>query len=123
LYEPKCFGWVHKLKEVCDSVPGLDINLGSEFAPSDGTRKWEFHEDYLDFLFKAHDEQPFQTRMSIRAPPNSRRLEIVGQDECVFSQYLVGGKSWVGSNGERALLPKSEGDGYMISAFQSHPKT
>jgi hypothetical protein len=56
--------------------------------------------------------------MSIRAAPNSRRLEIMGQDECVFSQFLVGGKSWVGANGERALLPKSEGDGYMISGFQ-----
>jgi hypothetical protein len=73
----------------------------------------------LDFLYKNQDEQPFPTRMSFRAPPGSRRLEIVGQDECVFSQYLVGGKSWVGAKGERALLPKTEGDGYMISGFQS----
>jgi hypothetical protein len=76
---------------VIPCAPGLDINLGSEFAAGDRTRKWEFHEDYLDFLFKARDEQPLQTRMSTRVLPNSRRLlEIIGQDECVFSQCLVG---------------------------------
>ena len=42
---------------------------------------------------------------------------IVGQDESVFAQYLLGSKTWIGPNGQRPLLPKSEGDGYMLSAF------
>ncbi|KAG7339773.1 hypothetical protein IV203_025453 [Nitzschia inconspicua] len=50
---------------------------------------------------------------------NSPPLEFIGQDECVFFQNLVCSKKWVGSNGERPLLPKSEGDGVMLSAFQS----
>jgi hypothetical protein len=56
--------------------------------------------------------------MSVRAR-ETRPLEIVGQDECVFMQYLLGGRNWVGTNGERPLLPKTDGDGKMVSAFQS----
>ena len=44
---------------------------------------------------------------------------IIGQDESVFAQYLLGSKQWVGPKGQRPLLPKSEGDGYMLSAFVS----
>jgi hypothetical protein len=44
---------------------------------------------------------------------------IIGQDESVFAQYLLGSKTWVGPKGQRPLLPKSEGDGYMLSAFVS----
>jgi hypothetical protein len=44
---------------------------------------------------------------------------IVGQDESVFAQYLLGSKTWVGPKGQRPLLPKSEGDSYMLSAFVS----
>ena len=44
---------------------------------------------------------------------------IFGQDECIFQQYTLHGKQWVGPNGEWALLPKSDGYGLMVSAFQS----
>jgi hypothetical protein len=44
---------------------------------------------------------------------------IVGQDESVFAQYLLGAKTWIGPKGQRPLLPKSERDGYMLSAFVS----
>ncbi|KAI2489045.1 hypothetical protein MHU86_25554 [Fragilaria crotonensis] len=37
----------------------------------------------------------------------------------VFAQYLLGAKTWIGPKGQRPLLPKSEGDGYMLSAFVS----
>ncbi|KAI2497747.1 hypothetical protein MHU86_16742 [Fragilaria crotonensis] len=44
---------------------------------------------------------------------------IIGQDESVFAQYHLGSKTWVGPKGQRPLLPKSEGDGFMLSAFVS----
>ena len=37
----------------------------------------------------------------------------------IFQQYLLKGKQWVGPNGERYLLPKSDGYGVIISSFQS----
>jgi len=42
-----------------------------------------------------------------------------GHDECIFKQYLVTKKSWVGSNGKCTLIPKDDGQGVMISTFQS----
>ena len=81
-YEPRCFRWVHLSEEECLTVPKLDVDLGAKFTALDGTVKYEFHEDYLNFLYKdRNEEQPFQIGMSIRAPANSSRLEIVGQDE------------------------------------------
>jgi hypothetical protein len=47
---------------------------------------------------------------------------IVGQDESVFAQYLLGSKQWVDPKGQRPLLPKSEGDVYMLSACVSRDK-
>jgi hypothetical protein len=54
---------------------------------------------------------------SIRVSTATRPIVIVGQDESVFAQYLLGSKAWVGPKGQRPLLPKSEDDGYMLSAF------
>ena len=44
---------------------------------------------------------------------------IFGQDESVFNQFLLGNRQWVGPEGQRALLPKTDGLSLMISAFQS----
>ena len=56
--------------------------------------------------------------MNVRATPNSKAIMIIGQDESIFHQYSLVTKQWVGPEGQRALLPKSEGAGYMIFAFQ-----
>jgi L,D-peptidoglycan transpeptidase YkuD (ErfK/YbiS/YcfS/YnhG family) len=42
---------------------------------------------------------------------------IIGQDESVFAHNPLGSKTWIGPKGQRPLPPKSEGDGYMPSAF------
>ena len=49
-----------------------------------------------------------------------KKLIIPGQDECIFKQYTFTKKAWVGPNGEKMLIPKDDGQGIMISAFQSH---
>jgi hypothetical protein len=43
----------------------------------------------------------------------------LGQDKSVFHQYCLQTRQWVGPNGARPLLPKSNGYGLMVSAFQS----
>jgi hypothetical protein len=42
---------------------------------------------------------------------------IIGQDKCIFKQYTLTKKSWVQPDGTRALLPKDNGQGIMVSAF------
>ena len=76
----------------------------------------EFHKDYISKLGLDVD---FEKKQSICALPGSQPIKFIGQDKCVFFQYLVSNRNWVGSKGERALLPKSDGDGKMVSAFQS----
>ena len=49
--------------------------------------------------------------MSARALAQSKPIEIFGQDESVFSQFLFPPRSWVGPNQERGLFPKSNGEG------------
>jgi hypothetical protein len=57
--------------------------------------------------------------MSIRALHGSMPIEVFGQDESVFSQFIFPTKAWMGPNQERGLFPKLLGEGLMISAFVS----
>jgi hypothetical protein len=57
--------------------------------------------------------------MSIRVLLKAKPVMIIGHDKSVFAQYLLGSKTWIGPKGQRPLLPKSERDGYMLSAFVS----
>ena len=61
----------------------------------------------------------FGRKVSVRRPPNSRPVIIFGQDEFVFSQLSFNGMQWVGPSGKRSILPKNDGMGVMVSAFQS----
>ena len=49
----------------------------------------------------------------------SKPLIILGHDECIFKQFCMSKKSWVGLNGESNIVPKDDGLGIMISAFLS----
>ena len=48
-----------------------------------------------------------------------KAIIMLGHDECIFKQYHFTNKSWVGDDKSRPLIPKDEGQGIMISAFQS----
>jgi hypothetical protein len=117
VYEPRCLRWVQLPKDKAMKMEGVDVEFGYEFDDSETNIKMvEFHVDYCQGITGLKDEAP---RMSVRAPPESKPLMILGQDECVFTQFLLGQRTWVGPKGERPLLPKTEGEGYMLSAFVS----
>jgi hypothetical protein len=44
---------------------------------------------------------------------------IFGQDKSLFNQFLLKSRQWVGPQGQRPLLPKTDGLSLMLSAFQS----
>ena len=81
----------------------------------------EVHMDDIPDEIKKEQYESLPTpQMSVRRKDLQRKpIILIGQDESVFHQYLVGVRHWKGPKGERPLLPKSEGDGYMVSAFQS----
>ena len=55
----------------------------------------------------------------MRLMPCKRPIIMLGHDECIFKQYQFTNKGWVSDNGTQEILPKDEGMGVMISAFQS----
>jgi hypothetical protein len=88
----------------------------------------EFHIDYWRRVTTRDnkDQQHEKERREEKEPTTriqvcwkTRPLMMVGQDDSVIAQYLLGSKTWVGPKGLRSLLFKSEGDGYMLPDFVS----
>ena len=83
----------------------------------------EFHIDDLDLLHEPVEASGFELfgrNLSVRKPPGIKPLMIFVQDESIYSQFLLGNRQqWVGPQGQRPLLPKTDGLSLMISAFQS----
>jgi hypothetical protein len=79
----------------------------------------EYHVDtcYL-FQQRMNEETAFGGRRSDRYE-SRQMLIILGHDEAIMKQYLITNKHWPGPNGEKAISPKDEGLGIMISTFQS----
>jgi len=78
---------------------------GYLYIGADHTEMCEFHIDDIPDKLIAN----VQLKMSIRALHGSLPIMIIGQDECMFSQFLLSSKTWMGPNKEAPLLPKSEG--------------
>ena len=50
---------------------------------------------------------------------NGRPLMIVGQDKSTYHQYVFSTQNWKGPKGKTLMVPKSSGEIYMVSGFQS----
>jgi hypothetical protein len=127
MLEPYCRRWIQVPLSEAATMKTLDADIGHHyFDIISNESRVEFHVDYWRSCLarlKASEEtlphREIEARTSIRKPTSVRPLMIIGQDESVFSQYLMSSKQWIGPRGQVALLPKSEGDGYMLSAFVS----
>jgi hypothetical protein len=124
-YEPYCRRWVQISKEDAAAIKDLDTGFGYHYYNIIAGKDYiEFHVDYWN-RFRCFKEERAPTvpiiepTMSIRVSSKAKPIMLIGQDESVFAQYLLGSKTWIGPKGQRPLLPKSEGDGYMLSAFVS----
>lgn len=120
--EPKCLRWIHVSQHELETTHSvLNPEFGYRFVDADGKSQIEFHVDYCTSC-DSEDKALLVGKnpmISIRAPLGSTPIEIFGQDESVFSQFIFPTKSWIGPNQERGLFPKSLGEGLMISAFVS----
>jgi hypothetical protein len=121
-FEPYCRRWVQMTIEDASDIKDLDLRFGYHYEDIvAGTSNIEFHVDYWNRFVgtEAHQGLRQEATKSIRVSMQAKPIMIIGQDESVFAQYLLGSKTWVGPKGQRPLLPKSEGEGYMLSAFVS----
>ena len=127
--ERRCHRWIQVTKETVErwrreKKPSEfnDNAKGYSYRSADGIEMVEFHVDDHDFLHDLAEEMGYGLmggNLSVRMPPGSKPLMVFGQDECVFNQYLISSREWVGPDGQRALLPKTDGLSLMMSAFQS----
>jgi len=70
-------------------------------------------------LLKEFIHNQLGCNLSIQFPEGQCPLIIFGHDECIFKQFTMSTTSWVGPNGEAVIVPKDDGLGVMITAFQS----
>ena len=116
-FEPYCRQWVQMTIEDASAIKDLDLRFGYHYEDIDaGTSNIEFHVDVWNRFVgtEAHQGLRQEATKSIRVSMEAKPIMIIGQDESVFAQYLLGSKTWVGPKGQRPLLPKSEGGGYML---------
>jgi hypothetical protein len=93
---------------------------GYSYDDEQGTNYLEFHVDTCDFLHKEANCRFLHCEMlSVRRDKQKNAIVVLGQDESVFHQYCLRTHQWVGPNGARPLLPKSNGYGLMVLAFQN----
>jgi len=82
----------------------------------------ELHVDKIpgnEILTRINRECCFGGNLSVRKNNNEKPIFSFGQDECIFRQFIFTGSSWTGPKGGQGIIPKDEGNGLMISAFQS----
>jgi hypothetical protein len=123
--EIDCYVWVQiSAGEAIDLENLLNMPLRQdiyyEYVMNETTMR-EYHIDSHTELAKfIHAENNlYGGNLSVRKPNASRPTIIIGQDESAFSQYSFSSKSWKSPRGHCQLLPKSNGETIMISAFVS----
>lgn len=98
----------------------VPTNSGYKYTDEDGIEMVEYHVDSsYRFQDQMNTETEFGGKLSVRLEQHERPLIIFGHDECIFKQFHVTKKAWTGPNGETVLIPKDDGQGVMISGFQS----
>ena len=84
-----------------------------------GKEMVEYHVNTCEHFHTMLQDSNFGGNLSVNFPANEKPIVLLGHDECIFKQFQFTNKGWVSDEGVREILPKDEGLGVMISAFQS----
>ena len=101
---------------VWSSEGSLAANCDFNFHSADSTEVVEYHVNATYAFDERLRTLPFGASLSVQKPINSWPVVLMGQDGAIFKLFLFLAKIWVCPNGERALLPKDEASGTMISS-------
>ena len=120
--EQRMYRWIQlKQTEVAmyGEKHGLLTSTGYNYTcPLTGEPMVEFHVDACEEFHKLMKETMWGGNLSVRMEVGTQPVVLLGHDECIFKQYQFTNKSWVADNKARPIIPKDEGAGLMISAFQ-----
>ncbi len=119
-YERRAHRWIQIPLEESKNLEDnglISPNSGYRYTEESGAHNHvDSHQEFQD---KMNKETELGGNLSVRMQSGKRPLIMFGHDECIFKQYLLTKKAWTLPTGETQLVPKDEGQGVMISAFQS----
>ncbi len=120
--ELKMHRWIQVSKEDAKRLKEdskVATSSGYYYYNVDNKLMVEFHVDDCSEFLTTLSNIPFRGMLSVRKAPEVKPLICFGHNECIFKQFVLTSKAWKGPNGENAPVPKDDGAGIMISAFQS----
>ena len=103
-YELRCHRWVSVSKTQRNEMVKkgqIDNGLGYEYRNMNGEIFFEFHVDDHELFHNMCSNLPFGGHLSVRFPPNKKPLMLIGQDECIFKQFVFTKSVWVLLDGTR----------------------
>jgi len=122
-YERRAHRWIQipleesRKLEMEEMIP---VDIGYRYTDDNQNEMVEYHVDLCHvFQDRMNEKTTSGGHLSVKLSKEERPLLIYGHDESIFKQYLLTGKPWIGPNGEKAITPKDEGQGVMISAICS----
>jgi hypothetical protein len=121
-YEQRMHRWIQvPATEANELEKSGEVTEGSgyKYTTDDGLTMVEYHCDTVKNLKPEWITTSLGGNLSVRIPPEQKPLIIFGHDECIFKQFTMVNKQWYGPNRETYVVPKDDGQGVMISAFQS----
>ena len=85
-----------------------------------GKHMVEFHVDTCEKFHKIGKKTTkWGGNLSVRLPVGIKLVILIGHNKYIFKQYQFTNQSWVADKKLQPIIPKEEGTGVMISAFQS----
>ena len=122
-HELRMFRWIQIPSERANLLVKerkISESIGHHYVDNNGVDMVEYHvDDSPVFEEVASQNTRFGGYLSVRKPEGSKPLICLGQDEYIFKQFTFTTKSWTAPDGQKALVPKDDGMGIMISAFVS----
>ena len=108
-------------KVTLEEEEGIEIAHGYHYTDqTTNLQMVEFHvDDHHTFQDDMNQNTQFGGNLSVRKPLDKKPVICFGQDECIMKQYCFTTKSWTAPSGQKAIIPKDDGQGVMLSAFVS----
>jgi hypothetical protein len=120
--ERRMFCWIQlplePVKEMEDTFQ-IDEWLRHRCRDPENKDMVEFHVDQHPSFQDGVSTTKCGGNLSIRMPAHVKPLICFGQDQCIFKQFTFTPKAWTAPDGQKAMIPKVEGLGVMMSAFVS----
>eukprot|EP00978_Attheya_sp_CCMP212_P024028 scaffold74802_cov56-Attheya_sp.AAC.1 len=129
-YEPYMLRWIQiPISTVKEAYNGRKISVKVELGEENSkVRVITVEKEAVDTIMRRgrtyQDDEEKNGGMGVnqsyfRKDKTKAVTVCIGQDECIFKQFLVNKKAWFSKSGRFKLTPKDDGSGIMVSGLKS----